>query len=121
MTETAPTNRMPLTGAARERLREQQRSETRQLAAVLAAQVRLESESARAQKVMARVQRGIAAHQATLDDCVYGLITTSGIARTAILLDKTEHELTRIARAHRPHTDAKNARTAKDGVPDVSA
>ena len=112
------TGAMPLALSARERLRDQQQHEARRLAAVLAAQRRLGAEREKAAVVIEKAQHGISARQAAVDDAVLALIDTSGIARTAILLDRPDNELARLQRSRRRSVHGGNGPEAGDpGVP----
>jgi len=112
------TGAMPLALSARERLRDQQQHEARRLAAVLAAQRRLATEQEKAAVVIEKAQHGISARQAAVDDAVLALIDTSGIARTAILLDRPENELARLQRSRQRRLHGGNGPEAGDpGVP----
>ena len=93
---------MPLALSARERLRDQQQQESRRLAAVLAAQRLLALEQDKESAGIDRARRRVAARRDVFDDTVRALIDTSGLARTAILLNRPERELARLRRARRP-------------------
>lgn len=96
-----PTDSLPVSLAARQRLRDQQHQEIECLADVLAAQRRVAAEQAKAAAVIAKAEAGIAVQQGELDDRVLTLIGISGLNRVAMLLDRSESELTRLVRARR--------------------
>lgn len=109
---------MPLALSARERLRDQQQQEARRLAAVLAAQRRLTLEQHKESAVIERARRRVAARRDAFDDTVRALIGTSGVARTAILLERPERDLARLKRANRPAADSReNSGVGESVVP----
>lgn len=109
---------MPITLAARERLRDQQRREARQLDAVLAAQRRLDAQREKADRAIMKAEQGVAGKQADVDGAIAGLAMTSGVARAALLLGRTETVIARIARAARHRSTTGDAdRASSTTVP----
>lgn len=92
---------MPQTFEARERLRDQQRQETIRLEAVLAAQRRLAAQREKADRAIAQAEQGVAAKRYEVDRAVAALVETSGLPRSALLLERSEADLARLARAER--------------------
>jgi hypothetical protein len=111
---------IPLARAARDRLRDTQHEETRRLAAVLAAQERLSAERSRAEAAITKAEHGIATRQAVLDEAVLDLIGTSGVNRTAILLDRSASDLVRLRRTRRGNRP-KTKNVSRGHGPDVPA
>jgi pantothenate synthetase len=91
----------PVTRAARERLRDQQRQEAAQLEAVLTAQRRLAAERDKADRVIENAERGVRARQAFVDAAVVALVQTPGVPRVAALLGRPTSELASLVRAER--------------------
>jgi hypothetical protein len=100
-TDMNPTDSLPVSLAARQRLRDQQHQEIERLADVLAAQRRVAAEQAKTATVIAKAEAAIAVQQSELDDRVVTLIAISGLNRVAMLLERRESELTRLVRVRR--------------------
>jgi pantothenate synthetase len=101
MSRAQPATTAPVTRAARERLRDQQRQEAAQLEALLAAQARLATARDKADRVIENAERGVRARQAAVDAAVVALVQISGLPRVAALLGRPTSELTALVRAER--------------------
>jgi hypothetical protein len=103
---------MPQTFEARARLRDQQRQEASRLDAVLAAQRRLATERAKADRAIAKAELGVAAKQGDVDRAVVSLVETSGLPRASALLARSESELARLRAEYRRASNGKRDRQA---------
>jgi hypothetical protein len=112
MSPARSTAAMPQTFEARERLRDQQRQEAGRLEAVLAAQRRLATERAKADRAIAKAELGVAAKQADVDRAVVSLVETSGLARASALLARSESELARLRAEYRRASNGKGGQDA---------
>jgi hypothetical protein len=108
---------LPLTLAARERLRDQQREESSRLGVVLAAKRRLVAERERATAVIEKAEHAVANRQATVDESVGALIETSGVTRAGILLGCAPRELAKLVRARRAAAGDDRAATSDAVMP----
>lgn len=110
MSPAGGSTAMPVTLDARERLRDQQRQEAKQLDAVLAAQRRLATERGKADRMIAKAEAGVAMRQADVDAAVVALVEISGISRAAVLVGASDNELNRLVRADRRRVSAPRGR-----------
>jgi len=92
-------NATPVSPTARTRLREQQKREQELLAAVLAADARLDVQRSKHVRAVARADEELAAVLTQRDECVSLLIGAAGKVRTAALLDLSPAEVARLLRA----------------------
>ena len=90
--------RTPLTGNARERLREQQRDEAERLASVLAAQNRLDAERDKRAGVVRSADEAVARRQRAVDEATAALSAVVGVERTAVLLERPVREVARLVK-----------------------
>jgi hypothetical protein len=91
---------LPTSERARARLKERQRAESEKLSAVLAAAGRLDAQRARYQEKVAEALALVREREGELNTAIAELASACGPSRAAVLLDRDEQEMRKLARRH---------------------